>query len=61
MYVDPEVWLTETPAKSGSWWPEWIAWLDGNSGAPVTPPKTGCSSLGYAPLCDAPGTYVMQA
>ena len=61
VYVDPEVWLTETPPKSGSWWPEWIAWLDGNSGAPVTPPKTGCSSLGYAPLCDAPGTYVMQA
>jgi len=59
--VDPEVWLTETPLKSGSWWPEWIAWLDGNSCAVVTPPKTGCPSLGYAPLCDAPGTYVMQA
>ena len=61
VYVDPDVWLTETRPKGGSWWPEWIAWLDGNSGAPVTPPKTGCSSLGYAPLCDAPGTYVMQA
>jgi polyhydroxyalkanoate synthase len=38
----------------GSWWPEWTAWLDTQSGAPVAPPKMA------KPLCDAPGTYVMM-
>jgi poly(3-hydroxyalkanoate) synthetase len=23
MYADPEIWLTKTPQKGGSWWPEW--------------------------------------
>jgi polyhydroxyalkanoate synthase len=57
-YVDPEVWLTETPAVSGSWWTEWARWLDAHSGPPVPPPAIGASKAGYAPLCDAPGTYV---
>ena len=60
-YVDPEVWLAKTSPRSGSWWPEWITWLDGNSGAPVAPPKMGCPTGGYTLLSDAPGTYVMQA
>jgi polyhydroxyalkanoate synthase len=60
-YADPEVWLAKTEPRNGSWWPAWAAWLDANSGAPVTPPKTGNSALGYAPICDAPGTYVLQA
>lgn len=61
MYADPEVWLAKTPQKGGSWWPEWVGWLDANSGAPVTPPEMGSSALGYAPLGDAPGTYVLRA
>ena len=57
-YADPEVWMAKTPQKDGSWWPEWVAWLDTNSGAAVSPPEMG---PGYAPLCDAPGTYVLRA
>jgi polyhydroxyalkanoate synthase len=57
-YVDPEVWLAETPPKQGSWWPEWTRWLDARSGALVAPPSLGAPGSEYAPVCDAPGTYV---
>lgn len=60
-YEDPEIWLASTPVRAGSWWPEWAAWLAGNSGAAVAPPAMGRQSAGYSALCDAPGTYVMQA
>ncbi len=29
-----------------------------HSGAPVAPPAIGAPKTGYAPVCDAPGTYV---
>jgi polyhydroxyalkanoate synthase len=57
-YVDPEVWLAETPMKQGSWWPEWTRWLDARSADPVAPPPLGVPGGEYAPVCDAPGTYV---
>jgi polyhydroxyalkanoate synthase len=57
-YVDPELWLAETPVRQGSWWPEWSRWLDARSGKPVTPPPMGAPAAGYAPVSDAPGTYV---
>ena len=59
-YVDPDVWLAETPRKEGSWWPEWSGWLDAHSGKPVAPPAMGAPKAGYAPVCDAPGVYVHQ-
>jgi len=59
-YVDPEIWLGETPRREGSWWPEWSAWLDVHSGKPVAPPAMGAPQAGYAPICDAPGVYVHQ-
>jgi polyhydroxyalkanoate synthase subunit PhaC len=27
-YLDPARFLMELPRKDGSWWPEWIAWLN---------------------------------
>jgi polyhydroxyalkanoate synthase len=57
-YIDPDVWVAETHAKEGSWWPEWSAWLHAHSGAEVNPPKLGVAATAYAPLCDAPGSYV---
>jgi polyhydroxyalkanoate synthase subunit PhaC len=59
-YVDPEVWLTTTPVTDGSWWPGWVAWLDARSGARRAPPKMGTGAGAYAPLCDAPGSYVLE-
>ena len=60
MYADPDAWLAKTPPKTGSWWPEWATWLAANSGPPVAPPAMGSAVAGYAPLGDAPGTYVLQ-
>jgi polyhydroxyalkanoate synthase len=59
-YVDPEVWLQTTPAREGSWWPAWVAWLDAHSGARGALPKMGGGAGAYAPLCEAPGTYVLE-
>ena len=53
-YLDPDKFLAEAPRKEGSWWPEWVAWLNERSGPPTTPPAMG------APLGDAPGTYVLE-
>jgi polyhydroxyalkanoate synthase len=58
-YYDPDSWAAAAPRKEDSWWPEWVAWLEKRSGAPVKPPRIGAAT--YAPLCDAPGTYVLQA
>jgi len=59
-YVDPEVWLTRTPVQDGSWWPEWVAWLDARSGVRAAPPEMGSRSGAYVPLRDAPGRYVLE-
>ena len=59
-YVDPEVWLQTTPPRDGSWWPAWVAWLDAHAGPRGAPPKMGKVAGAYAPLCDAPGTYVLE-
>jgi len=59
-YADPDVWLAQNEPRAGSWWPEWVAWLDAQSGAPVAPPEIGKPASAYAPLGDAPGTYVLQ-
>jgi polyhydroxyalkanoate synthase len=59
-YTGPDEWYATTEAKEGSWWPEWGRWLDARSGKPVAPPAMGAPKSGYAPLDDAPGTYVFQ-
>lgn len=59
-YIDPASFVREAPRKEGSWWPEWAAWLAGHSGELMPPPPMGAPAEGYAPLCDAPGTYVLQ-
>jgi polyhydroxyalkanoate synthase len=59
-YHDPETFLANAPRKEGSWWPEWTAWLGTRSGAPVTPNAIDAPHAGYPPLCNAPGTYVLQ-
>jgi polyhydroxyalkanoate synthase len=60
-YSDPDAWAEAAPRQEGSWWPEWVAWLAKRSGTPVAPPDIGAATKGYAALCDAPGTYVLQA
>ena len=59
-YLDPDAWLERARRKDGSWWPEWVAWLEAQSGAPVAPPQLGATGSGYPVLYDAPGTYVLD-
>jgi len=60
-FIDPETFLNIAPLKEGSWWPEWIAWLMARSGASVMTPPMGAPDFGYPPICDSPGTYVLQS
>jgi polyhydroxyalkanoate synthase subunit PhaC len=59
-YVDPATWSALAPQREGSWWPQWVAWLDARSGGPVGPPGLGAAGAGLAALGDAPGSYVLQ-
>ena len=57
LHVDADAWLAMAPRKSGSWWPEWSAWLGARSGAPRPPPAFPAADATFG---DAPGQYVLQ-
>lgn len=54
----PEMWLETAQAHTGSWWPEWLQWLEQYLGPTVPAPQF--SALPLPVLGDAPGTYVHQ-
>ena len=59
--LSPDEWLAAAPRREGSWWPAWAEWLAARSSSPmVPPPELGNPGAGFAPLGDAPGTYVLQ-
>ncbi|EIM28874.1 PHA/PHB synthase family protein [Microvirga lotononidis] len=60
-YLDPDTWIKIAPRFEGSWWPEWVRWLDSHSGELTVPPPMGAPAEGCAALGEAPGTYVLQA
>jgi polyhydroxyalkanoate synthase len=60
LYVGPDAWLAATEPKPGSWWSDWADWLAAQGGGLVPVPAMGAPGKGLAPLCPAPGTYVMQ-
>lgn len=51
-----EDWLEKATERPGSWWPDWIGWVAGQSPerAPARIPGGGA----LAALCEAPGEYV---
>ena len=53
-YLDPADWREIAAKREGSWWPEWVAWLDARSTPGAAPPPMAKA------LCSAPGTYVLQ-
>jgi len=57
----PDEWMAAAEVREGSWWTAWLEWLAAGSAAgQVPPPAMGAPARGYAPLADAPGTYVLQ-
>lgn len=61
-YVAPDQWAALAPRRSGSWWPDWGAWLIANgSGLRVAPPAMGAPERDLPVLGDAPGSYVHRA
>ncbi len=55
----PEAWLEGAEEQQGSWWPYWSEWIRARSGAQKAAPKKAGSKI-HPPLCDAPGTYVLE-
>ena len=58
-YIDPDSWRDATDTQDGSWWPAWDDWLASHSSEKVAPPPYRTRRQRHAPLCDAPGTYVL--
>ena len=57
-YATAQEWHENATEREGSWWTDWVAWLNERSGKKVTPPKMGGDD--YPPIEDAPGTYVRE-
>ena len=49
-------WTAQSVKKSGSWWPDWMTWLDAPDAGRVTSRTPGGGRLPM--LGDAPGEYV---
>jgi len=54
-----EDWLANADHHPGSWWPEWLEWLQSESGSLI--PHPSFEALPFKGLMDAPGDYVHQA
>src|SRR5258707_4819288 len=56
---DPDSWLERAEEKSGSWWPDWDAWMKQHSnGTMPAAPEPGNER--YRTIEPAPGRYVKQ-
>jgi len=49
--------LRDVPTMSGSWWPDYTAWLGERAGAHKASPKR-LGNARFKPMAKAPGTYV---
>ena len=58
--ASPEEWLAVAVEHKGSWWPDYLAWLQPRSGELKPRPKT-LGSKDHEPIADAPGTYVLES
>lgn len=58
--LSTDAWQQAAKRNQGSWWPEWLAWLDARSTGTRAAPRMGTASGDYTVLGDAPGTYVME-
>jgi polyhydroxyalkanoate synthase subunit PhaC len=53
-------WLEAAEEKSGSWWPDWDAWMKRHSSGRIPAPATQARNADYHIIEPAPGRYVKQ-
>lgn len=53
-----EEWKADATQHAGSWWKDWIRWLEPRSGDKIPAPSVGSDT--HQPISDAPGTYVIE-
>jgi len=53
---NPDNWFNSAVKQEGSWWPDWLAWLQPHAGPQVPARTPGDGKL--KPIEDAPGSYV---
>ena len=56
---DPADWLGQATTERGSWWPDYVGWLEQRGGSEKTRPRR-LGAAGFPPLDPAPGTYVLD-
>jgi len=54
---EPEQWLAQATEQPGSWWNDWIRWLEPYKGEPRGAPRAA-GSRAHPPIEPAPGSYV---
>ncbi len=59
--VGADEWMAGSSLHAGSWWPDWQAWLDAHSGAPLPALRSlGEAGADRTSLTPAPGRFVLQ-
>jgi class II poly(R)-hydroxyalkanoic acid synthase len=56
---DAAMWLESATEVGGSWWEDYVAWLEQRTGPLRTKPRR-LGSAAFPPLVDAPGSYVLD-
>ncbi|HET6750498.1 MAG TPA: alpha/beta fold hydrolase [Actinomycetes bacterium] len=56
---DPADWLDQATSERGSWWPDYVAWLERRGGGEQARPRR-LGGAGFRPSDPAPGTYVLD-
>ena len=56
---DPADWLDRTATHRGSWWPDYVGWLERRGGGEHARPRR-LGAAGLPPMEPAPGTYVLD-
>ncbi|QFU16528.1 PHA/PHB synthase family protein [Microvirga thermotolerans] len=51
-------WMAKATETPGTWWPYWFSWIEKQAPRRVPAREPGGGRL--APVCDAPGTYVLE-
>ena len=55
---DFDAWQQAASVHKGSWWPHWQGWIESQDKRKVPARLPGGAAM--VPLCDAPGTYVLE-